>query len=197
MNNCGFDKVTAKSIEAHYHDLYKVSDEWVQDKMLLASKIGYTTVAFGLRLRTPILSQTILGKRTTPYEAAAEGRTMGNAQGQSYGMLNNRAAIEFHARLLASPYAERIKPISHIHDAQYFLFDNNKNVVAWVNKNLIECMEWQDLPELQHPIVKLGGNLELYSPTWADKVSIPNGASAKTIKTICRKHAVKQVNKVN
>lgn len=195
MNNCGFPKDIAKSIEAHYHNLYAVSDEWIQDKMMLASKNGYTTVAFGLRLRTPILAQTILGKRSTPYEAAAEGRTMGNAQGQSYGMLNNRAAIEFHARLMASEFKYDVKPISHIHDAQYFLFRDNARVIEWVNKNLVECMEWQDMPEIEHPTVKLGGGLELYYPTWKDKVSLPNGSTKQIIKDKCQEH-IKELKKV-
>lgn len=56
-------------------------------------------VAFGLRVRTPLLKQVVFGARGMPYEAAAEGRTAGNALGQSYGLLNNRAAVAFMKRV--------------------------------------------------------------------------------------------------
>lgn len=187
----GFSEAEAKSIEKNYHDLYVVSDEWVYDKMVEASQQGYTTVAFGLRLRTPILGQTVLGASGTPYEAGAEGRTMGNALGQSYGMLNNRAAIEYYDRLMNSPHKYDVKPISHIHDAQYFLTRDKVATVKWHNDNLIECMEWQDLPEIEHPTVKLGGGLELFHPNWAKKVTLPNGCTTQTIKQLCTEHVEK------
>jgi DNA polymerase-1 len=185
VNNLGLTPEEAKNIEAQYHKLYAVSDQWVQDRIIEATKCGYVVVAFGLRLRTPILSQTVLGNRSTPYEAQGEARSAGNALGQSWGMLNNRAAIEFQARVLASPYRTKIRPIAHIHDSQYFLLANEVGCVEWVNRNLIECMQWTGLPEIQHPVVKLGGNLEIYQPSWAKKYSIPNLASKKEILDIC------------
>ena len=186
MNNLGIPKEEAQEIEEKYHELYVHSDEWVQEKLLGASRAGYMTVAFGLRVRTPILAQTLLNRKSTPYEAQAEGRTVGNALGQSYGMLNNRAAIEFHNKLLASKYKYDIKPISHIHDAQYFLVREEAPAIKWLNDNLIECMEWQDLPEIQHDQVKLGGSVELFRPDWSKKTTIPNKASLDVIEAILK-----------
>ena len=188
MNNLGLSEEDARAIEDNYHELYIVSDEWVQERLEKATQDGYVTVAFGLRLRTPILGQTLLGKRSTPYEAKAEGRTAGNAMGQSYGMLNNRAAIEFQKRLLKSKHVYNIKPIAHIHDAQYFLIKQDLETIKWFNDNLIECMEWQDLPEIQSKDVKLGGGVELYIPTWANKLSIPNKASVDEIEVLLKEH---------
>lgn len=173
VNNLGLPKDKAEAIEERYHELYEVSDKWVQDRLEQACKDGYVTIAFGLRLRTPILARTILGKKNTPYEASAEGRTAGNAMGQSYGMLNNRAAIEFQERLLASPYRYDILPISHIHDAQYFLVRDDPDVVKWYNDNLTECMAWQELPEIQHDEVKIGGECEIFHPDWSKGKAIP------------------------
>ena len=170
----GFPQPVSKQIESNYHKLYTVSDDWVQDKIINASKVGYTTVAFGLRLRTPVLHQCIINTRTTPYEAQKEGRTMGNAQGQSYGLLNNRSAIALHRKLLNSPYAEDIKPISHIHDAQYFIVRDDLDALKWLNDNLIKEMEWQELPELKDPVVKLGGQLGVFYPTWAEENKLTN-----------------------
>ena len=183
VNSQGFEEAEAKQIEENYHTLYKVSDDWIQDKINQATLTGYTTVAFGLRLRTPILKQTVLGSRYTPYEAKAEGRTMGNAHGQSYGMLNNRAAIEFQNRLLASDYLYDILPIAHIHDAMYFLAKDDIEVIKWLNDNLIACMQWQELPEIKHPTVKLGGELSLFYPSWACEIKIPNYASEDVLRT--------------
>lgn len=184
MNNVGLSKDAALAIETNYHDLYIISDQWVAAKLKQASIDGYITVAFGMRVRTPVLAQTLLNKKSTPYEASAESRTAGNALGQSYGMLNNRAAIEFQERTLKSKYKYDIRPIAQIHDAIYLDITNSVGCVEWVNKNLIECMKWQDLPELAHDQVKLGGNLEIYR-TWADSFTIPNNSTKQKILKIC------------
>jgi len=180
VSNLGLTEELAKRIEKNYHELYKESDAWTAKKLEIASKTGYVEGAFGLRVRTPMLAQTILGKKSTPYEAQKESRTAGNALGQSYGMLNNRAAIEFQDRVLKSPYAHDIKPIGMIHDAIYFIFTDKMDVVKWINKNLIGCMQWQELDEIKHGTVKLGAGLELF-PTWADTVKIPNDATNQQI----------------
>lgn len=186
MLNVGMTEEDAKSTEANFHKLYAASGVWVQNKLVEASKVGYVTVAFGLRVRTPMLSKTVMSATSSiPYEAKKEGRTAGNALGQSYGMLNNRAAIEFQAYTLASPYKYDIMPSAHIHDAQYFVIRDDIKVVEWFNKTLIPCMQWQELPELQHPTVKLGGDLEIYHPNWASKIAIPNNATTQEIMDIC------------
>ena len=74
--------------------------------------------------------------------------------------------------------------IALIHDAIYIDFPATLGCTEWVNKNLIECMEWQELPEIQHPTVKLGGSLELF-PNWAKPISIPNQAKRSSILELC------------
>lgn len=185
VKNLGLPEKEAKEIEANYHELYKVSDQYVQDKLMQASKDGYVEVAFGLRVRTPLLKQVMYGSKVVPYEAAAEGRTAGNALGQSYGLLNNRAANEFMQRVHASKYRLDVKPVALIHDAIYLVIKDDIEVVHWVNENLIECMQWQELPEIQHPTVKLGAALDLYYPNWAHPITLPNNASPELIKQLC------------
>jgi len=185
VNNIGLPIEEAKRIEKQYHELYKVSDDWVKARLNKATINGYVTVAFGLRVRTPILAQTYLNKSYTPYEASAESRSAGNALGQSYGLLNNRAGIEFQQRVLNSKYALDIKPIAQIHDSQYFIIKDSIGCLKWVNDNLIECMEWQDLPELRHNKIKLGGELNIYYPDWSESCVIPNRLSkAEILKVI-------------
>lgn len=174
MKNCGFPKEEAQQIFGSYHEMYKVSDEWVQAKLDEAARVGYVDVAFGLRVRTPLLHQSLRNHRKTPYEAQAEGRTAGNALGQSYGLLNNRAVNEFMQRVWASPYRHDIKPVALIHDAIYLLIRNRAEVLTWANVNLIDCMRWQELPEIQHEKVKLGAELSVFWPSWADELVLPN-----------------------
>lgn len=174
VKNCGFSEQVAKQIENNFKELYKVSIEYIENKLEEASKTGYVEVAFGLKVRTPLIQKSLWGSDLTPKEALAEGRTAGNACGQSYGLLNNRAGIAFQRKVFHSPYAERIHPIAHIHDAQYFIIDDDVEVLTWMNKNLVECVKWQELPEIQHDTVKLGGDLSLFYPTWANEITIPN-----------------------
>jgi len=185
MTNLGMPEDQAKQIEANYHELYKVSDEWVQVKLDEAASKGYVTLAFGLRLRTPLLAQTMRGRSSTPYEAEAESRTAGNALGQSYGLLNNRAMTAFMARVWASPYRLDIKPVAMIHDAIYLIIKDDVAVVEWVNNELIKAMQWQELPELAHDQVKLGAALDIFWPAWDNAIGLPNAASQKEIRTIC------------
>jgi len=181
INTIGLQPKIAHQIEENYHKLYKVSDDWVKDKIEKATHDGYVTLAFGLRLRTPILAQTLLNKKTTPMQSKSEARTAGNALGQSYGMLNNRAGIEFQGRVLRSKHRLDILPIAQVHDSQYFLIKNNLGCLKWLNDNLVECMEWQGLPEIQHPVVKLGGEVEVYYPDWSITHTIPNSVTKQEI----------------
>lgn len=176
----------AKQIEANYHEMYKVSDQYVQDKLEQATKDGFVTVAFGLRLRTPLLAQVVYGS-SMPYQAAAEGRTAGNALGQSYGLLNNRAAVEFMRRVWSSKYCYSIWPVALIHDAIYLVIRDDIETITWANHHLIDCMCWQDLPELQHPTVKLGAALDIMWPSWANKITLPNDATPREIIALCKK----------
>lgn len=187
VNNLGFPEDKAKEIEKGYHELYKVSDSYIQGRLQQASKDGYTTVAFGLRIRTPLLKQVVFGAARMPYEAAAEGRTAGNAMGQSYGLLNNRAVNAFMQKVWKSKYRLDILPVALIHDAIYLLIRDDIEVVEWANRELILAMQWQELPEIQHPTVKLGAALDIYWPSWANATTLPNNADLATIREVCDK----------
>lgn len=182
MNNCGFSKELAMAIETAYQKMYKVSVKWVQDRLEQATKDGYVTVAFGLRVRTPLLAQSILGTKATPKEVEAEGRTAGNAMGQSYCLLNNRAASEFMGKVRKSEYRLDIKPCAHIHDAQYYLVrDAGFGPLMYMNKHLPKAVAWQDDPEIYHDKVKLSGSVEIFHPNWNHGFDIPANCNEETI----------------
>jgi DNA polymerase-1 len=195
MNNLGWSEQQAKAVEANYHELYKVSDAYVQDRLKQASIDGYVEVAFGLRVRTPLLKQVVWGSRSMPYEAAAEGRTAGNALGQSYGLLNNRAAVAFFKAVWASKHRYDILPVALIHDAIYILMRDDPEVVEFANRELIKAMRWQELPEIQHDQVKLGAALDLFWPSWANATTLPNDADQATIIDLCKKATEEHLKK--
>lgn len=181
VSNLGWPLEKAKKIEANYHELYKVSDEYLDARLRQANKDGYVEVAFGLRVRTPLLKQVVWKGAKMPNEAAAEGRTAGNALGQSYGLLNNRAAVEFWQKVWASPYRYDILPCALIHDAIYPLVRDDIDVVTFTNRELIASMRWQELPEIQHDTVKLGAALDIFWPDWAHPTTLPNDATPEQI----------------
>jgi len=189
MNTLGLDRETAMAIERNYHELYKEADAWVEARLQQATIDGYVTGAFGLRLRTPLLHMNGPGK--LGYKAAAEGRTAGNMLGQSYGLLNSRAANEFRERLWASPHIYDVSLCAQIHDAIYLIWRNKAGVTKWVNDNIIDCMKWCGLVELQHPVVKLGAELDIYYPDWATPTTLKNDMSLLAIIAACVKPPTK------
>lgn len=196
VKNCGFSETQAKQIEANYHELYKESDDWAKQKLNLCCKQGYIDVAFGLRIRTPLLAKSVLGNSKTLREAEAEARSVGNAiSGQSYGLLNNRAAIAFMNRVWASEFKYDIFLVALVHDAVYVIMRDNVRVVEWVNKILIKEMAWQELPEIQHPQVKLGAELDIFYKGWHQPITLPNNANAQQIKQYCKEEAMKYDSK--
>ncbi len=190
MVNCGFSEEKAKDVEAKYHILYKHSDDWIADKLNEASRVGYVTTAFGLRVRTPLLHQVVRGNRKTPFEAEAEGRTAGNAMGQGWCLLNSRAWSEFmgvHVR--PHPVMRKnIRPCAQIHDAGYALVKDDMPTVLFMNKHLVDAVNWQDHDDIRHDEVGLGGEVSLFYPTWADEMVIPNGATEEEIRELIQAH---------
>ena len=191
MNNCGFSKEKAQMVEARYHVMYVVSDQWVQSRLQEATKTGYVTAAFGLRVRTPLLKQVILGTRKTPYEAAAEGRTAGNALGQSWCLLNTRAGSEFMAKARASEFRLTIRPCAQIHDAQYYMIQDDLRTFMYLNEHLVIAAKWQDHPEIYHDEVKLGGDAFICYPNWAHEMTVENRASEQEIRDTISEHVTK------
>lgn len=181
MTKCGFSMEKAKLIEKRYHELYHVSDAWVSAKLDEASRNGYVTVAFGLRVRTPLLKQVIRKTSKTPYEAQSEGRSAGNALGQSWCLLNSRAHMAFMQKVRASIHCLNIRPCSQIHDAGYYIIKDDMTVLHYTNKTLVPETFWQANPDIAHDEVKLGGELSIFHPTWAEEITIPNGATSAEI----------------
>lgn len=181
QKNSGFSEQEANRIYDRYNDLYKVSIEWTNSKIRQAGKDGYVTLAFGLRLRTPVLAQTIQNTSRTPHEASTEARTAGNALSQSYGMLTTRACVEFMTKVRGSSLAHYIKPCLSIHDALYFTIKEDVDVLYFLNKHLSHAVNWNFDPYIYHAQLNLGGNTEIFYPTWAQEHTIPNNLTKEEV----------------
>lgn len=179
----GFTVEQAKEVEAKYHELYKVSDDWVAAKLDSAAQTGFITGAFGLRLRTPLLQQVIRKTSKTPHQAEAEARTAGNALGQSWCLLNSRAHMAFMKQVRNSKYRLDIRPCAQIHDAGYYLIRDDIKALKYTNDTLVPETYWQDHPEIAHPDVGLGGELSIFHPNWSSEIGIPNNATEEEIFT--------------
>lgn len=173
VTNLNMPEDEAKATEERFKELYKVSVEFIKKEIKKASEVGYATVAFGLKVRTPMLSKTLYGSSKMPRAAQKEARTVGNAMGQSYGLLNNRACVEIQQKTLASKYRLDILPAMQIHDAGYFIIRKDIEVLAFFNRIVQEAVTWQELPELQHDTVKIGGALDLFYPDWTAPITLP------------------------
>lgn len=183
--NGGFSMEEAKQIYNNYHIAYSESKQYADARKAQAAKDGYAVVAFGLKVRTPLLKQVVFGSSGVPYAAEAEARTVGNAFSQSYGLLNNRAAVAFWQKVWESKHRHSILPVALIHDAIYMLIKDDVEVVEWANKELINAMRWQELPEIQHPTVKLGAQLDIFWPNWSNAITLPNDIDSSAIIKIC------------
>lgn len=189
--NSGFSKEDADQIYANYHAAYAHSKNYTNAKKAQACIDGYVNVAFGLKVRAPLLAKSLLGKSSTTSTAEAEARTVGNALSQSYGLLTNRALNAVMKRIWGSKFRHCILPVAMIHDAIYFLCKNEAEAVEFLNTVLIEEMSWQELPEIAHDTVKLEANLDLFYPDWAHPLELPNRATADEILSLCDQHVAK------
>jgi DNA polymerase-1 len=193
-SNCGLNAIQAQEIYDKFHGLYSVSIQWVDDKIRQATIDGYVTGAFGLRIRSTMLQRVLYGSPNTPRAAMAEARTLGNALGQSWCLLNNRAATEFMGKVRKSKHRLDIRPCSHIHDAQYYLVRHNPEALKYVNDNLVEAIKWQKDPLIAHNLVKLSGELSLFFPTWKDELVIPNDVTTSELVSLVNNHKEKMRN---
>lgn len=197
QKQCGFTKEEAVDIENKYHELYKESDDYVRRRIQEVSRKGYAELAFGFRIRAPLLKATVVGSRNQLRYASGEARTIGNAFGQSYGLLNNRAMIAFMRKVWDSPYIYDIMPIAPIHDASYYIIKDDPDVLKFVNDHLIEEMEWQELPEIWHDKVRIGAELDVFYPDWKHAITIKNRLSRQEILDLVDKEMAEREENAN
>ena len=179
----GFPKKQAKQIYKAFHDLYAVSGEFNETNKKHMEEHGYVNCAFGLKLHTPIITQCILGNSKTPYEAEKEARSANNAVTQSWGMLLNRAMIATNKRIEESGLGTKILPCNMIHDAGYFLVQDDSHVIQKLNEILIQEMQWQEHPAIKSNDVPMTASLEI-GKSWDKLTKLNNHANIEEITNV-------------
>lgn len=176
----GFSIDVAKKIFEGHHTMYAVAKQATDEKIQLACKQGYLDVAFGVRVRTPLLFKYGLSMALSQ----AEARSVGNAWGQSYGLLNTRAGTAFLRKVRAEN--REVYPCAQIHDAQYFIARKEPELVHWINVHLTHEMKWQEIEEIKHPEVGLGGELDVFRFSWAKGHTLKNDASLDDVRRVLK-----------
>lgn len=181
----GCTPAKAKQVEENYHKLYSGLSAFTKKNIEFARQNGYVRCAFGLKLRTPKLAGSI-GKELTP-EQETEGRSCSNAVSQSYGMLLNRASIEFRELIEASEYRDNIRLSNSIHDCIYAIVKNDADTIKFYNDTLIKCMSWQEDPLLVSDEVKLTAAVD-YGKSWDKQYTLKNNATLDDIIAFMEEH---------
>lgn len=174
----GFSAEFSQQAYNNYRTLYKDAFKWNDALIKKAAEQGYVTLAFGLRLRTPTLVNTVIGSKHLPPQVAADIRTVINAaSGQSYCMLSERAGVDMQQRIIAQNLIGVVKPSIHVHDSLFFITKRDPEILKWLNDNLVDAISYQDLPEIRHDELKLTGESTLHMPSWCDSVPVRCNAS--------------------
>jgi len=172
-------KAKAEEVYSAFHNLYSGLSKFAQVNKIQGMTNGYVTGAFGLRLRTPKLKAHRAGTKEST-EVGSEARSASNMVTQSWGMLMNRALIEFNQRLENSEFKHKVRLINTIHDAGYLLVKAEPEVVEWVNINFVECMKWQD-GLIASDEVKMEAEVD-FGLDWAHQETLHNNASKEECK---------------
>lgn len=171
VKNCGFSYEEAERIYEAFHRLYHVSDEWVDARLEQGKKDGYVNLAYGHRIKTPLLKDSIQG-RNAPYIAVKERRTAANALGQSYCMVTGFTTAAMYRELYDLGLKDDILPVGEVHDACYWLVKDEPHVIAEAKRLMEKHMPNHGLPELEHEQVKLDIDAFIIRDSWANPVSL-------------------------
>lgn len=171
IKRCGFSPPEAKKIYDRFHKLYSASDIWVNNKLQQGKKHGYVDIAFGHRIKTPLLKNSVLGKQS-PYQAQKEFRTAANALGQSYCMITGFTSAKMYKEVKELGLEKDILPIGEIHDSVFNLVRDDEKII----KKTVELMQ-KHLPnheckELEHPTIKLEIDAFIIRKSWAEPEKI-------------------------
>ncbi len=166
-------KAEAEAVFDGYHKLYRDTAIYAERNTEKAKAQGYINGAFGLKLRTPGI------RSRDQQKVGSEGRSLNNMTIQSYGLLMNRAGINFQKRIEEDHVVNNVMLVNQIHDALYGLVRNTPNMVKWLNDNLIDCMIEEFLPEQQIP---LEAELDI-GPSWDKQHTLKNNLTVEEIKS--------------
>ena len=77
--------------------------------------------------------------------------------------------------------SENIYPIVTVHDACYYMVKNDVDSILYLNKLTTKEARWQDHPDIYHPEVGLGGQLDIFHPDWSNPITLPENCDEPTL----------------
>jgi DNA polymerase-1 len=165
----------AQVIFNNYWELYRDIKKYNTKKIEEAREKGYTVSVFsGLRLLTPQLTSRDGGI------VSKEERVIGNFAIQSGNILTLIRVMEFQEWLENEGLTEDVKVFNSIHDAVYLYIKQDAELVARVNKKLVEVLT-KDYTENQP--IHLEAELDI-GINWKKQVTLKNSATPKEISGI-------------
>ena len=174
--------ITQEIFDIYHNDLYPEITDYRENYILTtAKKTGEIHLNLGACLKTN--------------DADKDIRTLNNASVQSFSDITMIAGAQFMDKVHQLNKQNEIKVFNIVYDAIYVEADLRPDTIKWVNDNLIECMAWDDLPELKHPVVKISSAMEVFWPSWANAIAIPKKSSTQEIMTACNEGAEKHLEK--
>lgn len=110
----------------------------------------------------------------------ASERSVANATIQFWDHLTLVGLAKIVDRIMEEGYDDDITVHATIYDSLYFEITNDIEIIEWMNRNLIECMTEDFVPNQKIPLV---ANMDV-GTTWADLKELPNNASMSEIKEV-------------
>lgn len=87
-----------------------------------------------------------------------------------------------------SKWAGMVQPCAKIHDATYYIIKNNAELITWFNDLVVKESLWQDHPDIYHPEVGLGGQLDIFYPNWATPLNLPTQLNQNELISLVKSH---------
>lgn len=163
MNALKCSKGKAEGIVEAYKALYPELEEFAEETLEMAKTDGFVEGFFGLKLRCPNIRAE--DKQTSSKMC----RTLGNMRIQSSAMLTVQAVRFLQEEIEKNNFIKDIKINATIHDSIYLMIKPTKEVLSFVNENLIKymCLPYEGV------IVQNEASLEI-GTSWKDLKGIPN-----------------------
>lgn len=76
-------------------------------------------------------------------------------------------------------------------DATYYLVRNDISTVTKLNELVVKEAYWNDHPDIYHPDVGLGGQLDIFYPDWSTPLTLPEDCTEEKLIELATEHKEK------
>lgn len=76
----------------------------------------------------------------------------------------------------------------NIKDCCYYLVRNDIDILLKLNELCVKEAYWNDHPDIYHPEVGLGGQLDVFYPDWSNPLTLPETCTKEQLLELVSKH---------